>query len=175
MKAKHLLTSDQKLENWGYGEWVEEPDLIEFEHTGFECRVQRIFHRENSKILFGGHLCGYICVNEGHPWHGLIAKELSPEASVHGGITYAAQNKDGYWIGFDCAHFRDLLPSMVDFRKRMYQTDERFKKIKDAQMKLESQFSSSAFFKETYRNIEYVVKECKSLAEQAHALIENNS
>lgn len=31
--SKHLLTSDEKIKYWGYGEWVEEPDEVFFTHN----------------------------------------------------------------------------------------------------------------------------------------------
>lgn len=62
MKSKHILTSDEKLKHWGYGEWVEEPDLVEFEHENFKCAIKRMVAPEMNGFLFGGYLCGYICL-----------------------------------------------------------------------------------------------------------------
>ena len=54
MKSKHILTSDEKLKHWGYGEWVEEPDLVEFEHENFKCAIKRMVAPEMNGFLFGG-------------------------------------------------------------------------------------------------------------------------
>jgi hypothetical protein len=73
-------------------------------------------------------LCGYVGVTEGHPWFGRHKYEI--DAEVHGGVTFALaserhreqssstchQPDEGepdkvWWVGFDCAHSLDLLPS----------------------------------------------------------------
>jgi hypothetical protein len=76
---------------------------------------------------------------------------------VHGGITYSREcsghichktdNGDHvWWFGFDCAHAGDFQPNLynLDFMRR------------HPQYKRE----------ESYRNIDYVMAECKSLAKQ---------
>ena len=69
-----------------------------------------------------GFRCGYVRVPAGHPWHG----EMNIDADVHGGITFAAPDRqcdqpgddDSWWIGFDTAHAGDapdpLLPHDSD-------------------------------------------------------------
>jgi hypothetical protein len=39
IKKTHKFTSEEKLSWLGYGEWVEEPDLVEFEHCGLKCEI----------------------------------------------------------------------------------------------------------------------------------------
>lgn len=51
---KHLLSSEDKLKWWGYGVWVEEPDLEEFLYKGLKCRVKRIIALEKSGEMFEG-------------------------------------------------------------------------------------------------------------------------
>jgi hypothetical protein len=74
-------------------------------------------------------------VNEGHPSFGRHKYEI--DAEVHGGVTFAlACERDGewsssichlpddgepnklWWVGFDCAHALDLLPSQPSWPRR---------------------------------------------------------
>src|ERR1044072_1633795 len=69
MKITHKFTSDEKKEWWGYGEWIEEPDLVEFEHCGLKCKIVRQAHQEPNTEefhMFGGYLTGYVSVPENH-------------------------------------------------------------------------------------------------------------
>ena len=70
-----------------------------------------------------GHRCGYVSVEEGHPFHGVEYMTEAPNGerpdcaiSVHGGITYSSYGHDleyplptpgGWWFGFDCNHLMD--------------------------------------------------------------------
>lgn len=171
---------------WGPGPWQDEPDRLDFEHAGFACIVLRV--RES------GHLCGYVGVPNGHPLYGvaysaesealraqlerrkeqpigeqpgmglmiqMLGGELraTPDAAlnVHGGITYSEKcagrvchvPRDGmpadvWWFGFDCAHAGDFSPGMTRFRWQYG-------------------LSSAGG---TYRTVEFVQDECRSLAEQ---------
>jgi hypothetical protein len=57
-------------------------------------------------MLDRGLFNGYIIIPPGHPWHGMDYVEI--DASVHGGLTYAAaEGDDGWMIGFDTAHYGD--------------------------------------------------------------------
>lgn len=94
------------------GPWHDEPDREEFVYNGFSCLLNR-----NS---FGAW-CGYVAVPEDHPWFGKNYDDI--DASVHGGLTYSHQCQgeichvaepgmpdDVWWLGFDCAHYGDLMP-----------------------------------------------------------------
>jgi hypothetical protein len=148
----HKYTSDQKLKWFGMGEWVEEPDFAYFKHCGYTCRVKRIIKYETTDECFGGHLCGYVDLPEDHPWFGKGYDDI--EVEIHGGLTYAEPRKSDdednlYTIGFDCAHYGDLLPSILKLKK--------------------SGVLSELYndFTEIYKNFNYAIEECKSLAEQA--------
>lgn len=56
---------------------------------------------------FVGHLCGYVKVPDG------LSVNIN-EIDCHGGITFNDRwdepPTDGYYIGFDCMHFRDWTP-----------------------------------------------------------------
>lgn len=154
IKSEHLLTSDQKIKYWGYGEWVEEPDLVSFEYKGIQCKVVRIFshssYKDNrEKHIYGGHLCGYIRVPESHCFYGKNYNEI--EIDVHGALTYSEIDNDnhhylpkqGHWIGFDCAHSMDIIPSSKSLNLHY-----------------------CPIFKRTYKNIIFCIEECKSMVDK---------
>lgn len=91
-----------------------------------------------------GHLCGYLDIPEGHAWYGKDFSRGVEGPEMHGGCTFAQEIPDlNIWrIGFDCAHYGDAMPGMLrhDFIRLAHGI---------------------------YRNMEYVTKECESLAEKA--------
>jgi hypothetical protein len=137
--------------DWGPGPWHDEPDKLQWidDATGFDCLIVRA----NS-----GALCGYVGVGPGHPLHGSDYCEV--DVDVHGGLTYSAGCDEGrqdrgichvpapgrpadvWWLGFDCAHFRDVRPA------------------DDAVLARDG----------AYRSIEYVRAECRKLARQLAAV-----
>lgn len=90
--------------------WKDEPDEVYFEHEGFKCAIYRVPSL--------GHLCGYAGVNN------LVDEFSEHDIDVHGGVTYFQENKNSYGamqdyfkdcdfvIGFDTAHYMDLVPFM---------------------------------------------------------------
>jgi hypothetical protein len=133
---------------WPDGEWKNEPDQVFWvdEATGYHCSILR--------SIRGGHLCGYVAVQKGHPLYGKTYSDIDLE--IHGGLTYsepcqgdseqgicpATENNDKAWkFGFDCAHVGDFSPG------REY---------------LDLVFTGW----DTYKNIAYVTAEVESLAKQ---------
>lgn len=130
---------------WGKGPWLSEPDKAQWidPATGLQCLIVR-------KCL--GFLCGYVGIPAKHPYFGRDHDDV--DVSVHGGMTfgnyYCPGQKDDpvirsvdcsedsriWWIGFDCAHCDDYIPSSL--RK----------------------------WKGTYRNFNYVLGEVTKLARQ---------
>lgn len=160
MKQNHIYNSEEKLKWFGTGEWVEEPDMIEFEHKGFKCSIVRVCVQDGPIHVFGGHLCGYVNIPKDHPW---IGKAFDIDADIHGGITFGEyDNEKQYWIGFDCGHLGDIVPSMELMRKE----------YKIAMPPYLEKFKNSPIFNSTYRNLNYVIEECKNLADQ---VIENDN
>lgn len=108
-------------------EWPGVPREAEWESHGFQCHI--IMHPSL------GHRCGYVGVPKGHPWFGIdydgctlgtecpniALRESEPDGyhscydhspnglvEVHGGLTYAASDDEGWWyFGFDFAHSGD--------------------------------------------------------------------
>jgi hypothetical protein len=103
---------------WPAGPWDAEPEnRVEWRHEGVPCLLVR--HPRY------GHWCGYAAVEPGHPWHGKDYDDVPVD--VHGGLTYAdkcgaipavchvpqpGEPDDVWWLGFDCAHARDMSPGM---------------------------------------------------------------
>jgi len=170
MTGKHIFTSEQKLEWWGHGEWVEEIDILEWEFKNVKCKVFRMaandaVKNDGTAHIFGGYFNGYIQVPDNHPW-----KEMDPfeiDADVHGGITFGKKDeKNGqYWIGFDCAHLNDILPSMELIKK----TFPQLQFSKDLE-EMKKRFPVSLLFNPSYKNINYVKYECESLVDQMLAI-----
>lgn len=139
---------------WGAGPWQDEPDRLEFEHLGFPCLILR--------VPGFGHLCGYVAVPPGHPWHGADLVD-GFEIEIHGNVTYASKCKgnvchvpklgepeDVYWIGFDHAHAGDISPG---------------ERARYAAMSAQPYPRRGGI----YRDLAYVRAGCQSLAAQALA------
>lgn len=170
-KMTNKFTSEEKESWWGKGEWCDESDLVEFEHFGLKCKVIRQATPEpDTKELhmFGGHLCGYVSIDKDHAYYEKNYSDLDLEA--HGGITFGDFHDDGlYWIGFDCGHCMDVIPSMQFLKKKynFFEGDSILDEIR-------KRHKDNPLFNPTYKNISYAIEECKSLAEQLDKLKSND-
>lgn len=157
MQTREWTTIDKS--SWGPGPWQSEPDKIQYqdEDTGLPCLIHR-----NSM----GALCGYVGVSKDHPLFGI---EEYPDLSCHGGITFIGfcqpHSEDGstgichvpelsepdevFWLGFDCAHCFDFSPA---YRSLLGP-------------KIEILLGGG-----TYRTIDYVKDEIRSLANRLKAM-----
>lgn len=81
----------------------------DFEYRGYKCHIRRV------NPEFSGHLSGYVEIPENHPIAKLdydqIEKYYDYDLPAHGGLTFASEVENAYWIGFDCAHSGDLCPA----------------------------------------------------------------
>lgn len=157
MIEKVLISKEKKIKSFGEGEWCDEPDYVEFEHDGIACEILRIavFDGLNGENIFGGHLCGYCKIPEKHPLYGNTDYiDKFEEFDVHGGITFNEIQKETHWVGFDCAHFLDIVPSM----------QKTFKEIQNK--KIANLFPRPKGLESTYKNIDFVMAEIKNLATQ---------
>ena len=171
-KEEHHFSSDDKIKWWGEGEWVNEPDLVTFEHMGIECMVVRIaFEEPHAKdfSMFGGFLNGYVAVPNYHPYYQKKYEDM--EIECHGSLTFG-ECSDRHWIGFDCAHSGDYIPSMEHMKKTAVWMQDYRDSIEDLKKKLNMQ--DNPIFKISYKNIEYCINECKSMAEQLVDLGKNS-
>lgn len=166
-KEDYIHTKDQKLEWFGEGEWVDEPDAVSFSFLGIKCAIRRTIKYEGLSeetpiMVFGGHLCGYAKVPDGHP----VLKSINHEQmlydqfniDIHGGLTFAEKFPNGdYWIGFDCAHYDDIIPSM-----------KKIERMNDLMKSYQEKYPDCSLFNPTYKSLMFVIEECKSIAEQLH-------
>lgn len=136
---------------WGPGPWQDEPDRVDFRWYNLDC----FLHRNQM-----GGWCGYVGVPRKHPAFGHDYNEVP--VSVHGGLTYAdkcwghlchAGPGARWWLGFDCGHSMDLLPGMEA-------------NMKIIRAKFPELSEKPAGFMDVYRDVAYVTKETKHLAEQ---------
>ena len=134
--------------------WEHEPDREEWVHelTGYKCTVWR------HPAL--GHLCGYVAIPKGHKMWGKGYDDVPLEVGVHGGLTYADEDKEtGEWVlGFDCSHGGDFSP-------RLLANIMRFSSHEDLETMLELKLRT-----EVYRTFEWVKAEACILARQLKLL-----
>jgi len=136
------------------GPWNDEPDKVQWPdpRTGLACMIRR------GPL---GVWCGYVGVDETHPWFGKDYEDVPVD--VHGGLTFAApcdgDEEHGlchvpgpgepdplYWFGFDCGHAWDVHPRFLD---------PAYPDI----VRMETEFG-------TYRDVAYVTAETENLALQ---------
>lgn len=165
------MSARQKIDRtgWRRGPWDAEPDELLWTdaETGYDCAAYR---------NWSGCWCGYVLVPKGHPLHGVgydhpvpapllaavdrvmnspigsrgivslvLASHGEPRVDllfdVHGSLTYSGERDGQHWFGFDCSHCDDATPS------------------------------SSPWSDGIYWDLEYVKRECESLARQLAALV----
>lgn len=147
---------EQKIAWWGQGEWVAEPDEVNFDHADLQCKIIRMCVLDGppeEDHHFGGYLNGYVKIPEGHPLYGKDDM-FSFDVDMHGGITHCGDDLfEGYWIGFDCAHSTDIVPSLEKLKEEYGLNNEMTRRC-------------DCIFPRNYKNIAFVMEECKSLAEQ---------
>jgi hypothetical protein len=97
---------------------------------------------------------------------------ISLAFQVHGGVSYADDRvpdhePDGrWWFGFDCGHAGDFLPGAPDINKMMNAMVESMpKEVRGTMRKIV--FGNEGH----YRDQQYVVGECQSLAAQLNAVV----
>jgi len=132
---------------WGKGPWLTEPDKVQWldPETSLPCLIVR------NRL---GAWCGYVGVSKSHVAFEKFYDDV--DVDVHGGLTFASkcQSHDGdqetlacntichivdegedddvWWLGFDCAHWQDFMPSSpmnihgsgVVYRTQQYVTSE---------------------------------------------------
>lgn len=146
---------DQKWllkENWGDGEWQQEPDEDIFLYRNYKCIINR--------NPFGS-LNGYVQVPKGSKFR---EPENFEKLNVHGGITFSGSldedEPDDFWIGFDTGHWDDIQP--VHLAIEDFKTLE----LKKLEAELKSRIGDPLRKRATYKNLEYVSRECEGLVNQ---------
>lgn len=108
----------------------EEGDRKEFQHLGLECLILR--HSELK------HLCGYVGISLDMLTEAEKNRSYEDwDIDCHGGLTFGALGNDdskwkkGYlWLGFDCAHLGDVVPS-TDYTQTDYTHRDSISTYKD--------------------------------------------
>jgi hypothetical protein len=118
-----------------------EPNYETFEYKGFKVLIKRNMHT--------GCLLGYVGLPGGHKFYGKNYNDDIP-IDCHGGLTFTnlwEDEKDNLWyIGFDCAHAYDYMPFL--------------------QMQLSSSMLMERDPAVSYKDINFVRNECKSIVDQ---------
>lgn len=164
-KQQHIYDTDFKLKHFGYGEWIEEPDTTEFIYRDYECRIIRMIIREpipNKECYFGGYLCAYVKIPESHEYYLENVDDIG--VSCPWGLSYAEMHEDGFWIGFDCGHSNDIIPSM----ERMINDNSEMSIWKKDIQNLRERYGQKCpeIFRKAYKNIDFCIEECKNIVNQ---------
>lgn len=170
--TKDDLTKENKLKWWGEGEWVDEEDEHSFQYKGCDCKILRVYTGEPFSIqphVFGGHLCGYVKV----PLEMKLSEKKSYDLDIdcHGGITFNEIEGEENWIGFDCAHSYDIIPSMEKMFKNNPIMIESRKSLEKLYEKIDITKAYSLIFNQTYKNMGFCIQECKSIVDQLILMI----
>lgn len=166
------MTDETKLQKWGQGPWVDEPDRLEFEAYGLPCLMRR-----NMQL---GNWCGYVAVPPGHPLHGANYNDARAEGIyAHGGITYtdgcqgeichaanAGEADDVWWFGFDAGHAGDLVPQLLKYGSLAEFDPELHEKLKSLGDEV------GVMMHDVYRDEAYMRAQCEQLAAQLMAAAE---
>lgn len=181
-------------DQWGPGPWQSEPDRLDWrdERTGLQCVIRRVplgylcgyvgvpvghpfygwsYHDKikrhpddlkESTLGDVGIFAAFLRALGEDDENGTI--ELAMALKVHHGVNWSGGGPDDdmesglWWFGFDCGHAWDLSPGFDDqvFLKML--PTELMKELRRRQPK------------PVYRTIDYVKKECASLAFQLRQL-----
>lgn len=126
-------------------EWEYEPDFLEYKDQNTGYKC----YIKRNKV---GALCGYVVAKKPELFINKETWEIGFE--IHGNVTFNdfvenKQNQKEYLVGFDCAHMGDVVPTLYELQ---------------------------VFYEpvESYKNIQYVIKECSKLAKQIKKLEDEN-
>ena len=111
-----------------------------------------------------GYLCGYVLCERGTALYGEdYNSKILKRVSVHGGLTFADKttfsNREGWWLGFDCAHAGDGF-------SEEYCDDSYLESLRGSAMTYLRRMGGGPV-----KDVQYVTNECKSLAEQIKPLL----
>lgn len=175
--------------------WENEPNDLDFEAEGLRCAMRRNEMGAWCGYVGVGHDHPLFGLPYNHPlklpmrWferrkglqgtgiidlflHAYSGKEIDEACpislafEVHGGVTWAdgelprGDGGDLWWFGFDCGHAGDLVPRLAPYMRRIHNSlPEKLRRAAER-------------FRDEYRDQQYVVSECQSLAAQLVAIAE---
>lgn len=154
------LPPDVKIKQWGHGPWVREPDEVEFDHEGIECRLIRSCEpvgKGKKEFLYGGHWAGFVSVPKKHPAYDAPAIITT---KILGGIKHDVPSGKDHWVGIEANNPGDAIPSKE-------------KKFKSWLGKLRPEYGDHAFDDPIYRDVDFMIEQVKLLAEQIKSECEN--
>ncbi len=146
-----------------YEQIKKEGDLCVFQYKGYTCMARRrydqnqiIKEKEKYQGLF--HWCGYVGVTNKHKFYLKGYDDVKPKGDyldVHGGLTFTGFFDNGiktntkdvkklWFIGFDCAHAGDTCMCF----------------------KFDNEKLNQLMHGETYKDLNYVIKEIKRMVNQ---------
>lgn len=110
-------------------------EIIPMEYTENRCVkviAENIYNGYHYMVIsYGTHPCAYVELPKDHPYYN---KEYdSMDIACHGGLTYSNMNygckenvyKEGFWIGWDYAHYGDYTcGTFVDPDEKKWTTEE---------------------------------------------------
>ena len=145
--------------------WINEPNHSHFFYRDYECRIVR------HPVL--GTLCGYVKIPTTHPYHAKNYNDI--DIDVHGGLTfgdnlnnvskaYEIQLDDGFWLGFDCAHYNDIRPYDIN-PDCMGKGLDFIDKLINSIDKLNDLIHEKKVTK-SYKDFDFVTHELKSMVDQ---------
>ncbi len=131
-----------------------------FEHKCYKCVC--VFNA-------GGFRCGYVSVDNTHPYYGKNYTEDGPDNIMcHWGLTYSGNGSHFYtdddcywWFGFDCGHYEDG----VDF-----DTAKEYAIVSDKEYLIGKEFSVALNDGALIKTQEFVEENCKMIVEQLIAV-----
>lgn len=120
-----------------------EGDRKEFKYNGYDCLILRQLQQK--------HLCGYVGLTKNDKYFNIDFNNID-DISCHGGLTFSEFGDNNnrpkkiddetiWWIGFDCAHYLDIIPAMLSFNPILDEDS-------------------------IYRDMDYVESECKNIVNQ---------
>lgn len=149
----HKLGKEKKLIYFGEGPWIDEDDYEEFQHNGIDCKIVRIaLDSQTDKSIWGGYWCGYVKVPKNHPFYSKEGYDI--DVSCHHGVTYNEMINEDRWIGFDCAHCFDVVPTIT-------------KMMKEKEMSAKYPLYEIA----SYKTQEYAKQVCRDMADQLNEML----
>ena len=82
-----------------------------YEELGMDLPIKLMRGLQHWSVTERGWGNGYVRIVEGHPFYGMDYMDIP--VNVHGGLTFGNHIMDndkwpdGYWVGFDTAHYGD--------------------------------------------------------------------
>lgn len=130
------------------------------------CESSFIYKQHRCIVLFMplGFRCGYVAISKGSPYYEVDYHKI--DIICHGGLTFSdydlslSQNQnDTWWLGFDCAHYHDLID--VAAGDAYYKDNQEWKTLKEVSLILQAPNEGFRIMRK-----EMVENGCKDIVDQ---------